>query len=322
MKGKSAKPAKPSKAAALQLLQQLAAHHCQSACADDDSASAAVAAALLSQDAGSAVSTRSLSSEPEVDTPADSQLMRPQPELTLDMALSSIQSHSEAEVGPRGRIAPDEEDERQGPAALAGPIRASSEDQEEQTLAIKSAHAAEFVSESELALASDCATASMLGSDASSGGVADKQLHQPSLSKVIKRQRRRMSSSQRRGSTKSDVVLALTDAQRQQWRQADGPTCNISTATNTVMGEYSSMSVQTIADALKASTADRHKLYATHDEQSSSQDVSMRDEVDQVQPSGSGQDEQQLWQNLAEALQDKQACQKLAQLTVTLLARM
>ncbi|KAL3146569.1 hypothetical protein ABBQ32_000809 [Trebouxia sp. C0010 RCD-2024] len=328
VKGKSAKPAKPSKAAALQLLQQLASQHNQSACPDGIPAGAVVessitASACLGEDAEPAASTQSFSSEPEVSD--GSQLRQSQPQLpqAFDMALSSIESDSEAEVSPEGRIASDEEDDRQGPEVLANSVKAPAEDAERQGAAMKSSYTADLQAEeaSHAALASDGAAAAMLETTAFLGRTADnKQLYQPTLTEVMLNQRRRMSRFGHQKSSLPDILLALTLAQQQHCKEGDGNICSASTMPGTA--ECSSMSTHVDTGAADVAAADHHRMCAQLDEHSSSQTVLKRDPADEVGPSGRGLGDFQLWQNLAEALQDKQACQKLAQLTVTLLARM
>lgn len=330
VKGKSAKPAKPSKAAALQLLQQLASQHKQSAYANDNAGSAiavpsSAAAALLPEDAEAVASTQSLSSEPEVSMADGSQLRQSQPQLpqAFDMALSSIESDSEAEITPVGRIASNEEDDRQGPGALADYVKAPAKDQGRQGLAMQSFYPADSQAEeaSHAALASEGAAAAMLETPASLGRTADsKQLYQPTLTEVMQHQRRRMSRSQHKGSTPPDVLLALTEAQQQHWKEEDGHICSASTVPGTA--ECSSMSTHVDNRAADVAVADHHRVCAQLDERSSSQTVLESDLADEVGPSGREPFDRQLWQNLAEALQDRHACQKLAQLTVTLLARM
>ena len=114
----------------------------------------------------------------------------------------------------------------------------------------------------------------------------------------MRQQRRRVSMSQRKANSQPGVVLALTEAQQQQRQQEHSQPCNTGMAPTT------------------------GRLCAQLGVHCVSQLVSKEDEADAAGPTGKGQDEHQLWQNLAEALQDKQSCRKLAQLTVTLLGRM
>ena len=334
VKGISGKPAKPSRAAALQILQQLASQHCQRACPSKESADAAVpshtAVAPFSQDAESAVNPQTLDSQPEVALADDSHLVQPQLLPALDTTLGDVQSKSaaqlsggvsqsesdsEAELNLRGRVASDEEDDRQGPGAPAGPVAASGEGHADQALLDESSHAAapEADLSSESALARELVPAGVLT------GIAGQQPHHASLSKVMRQQQRRMLRSRRHASSQPDVVLVLTEAQQQRWQPEDGLTCNISEAPTRAEHDFSMTSARTVQDAQLATGQDR--LYAQRNEQSTGQ---REDEQDEAGPSSraNGQDEHQLWQNLAEALQDKQSCQKLAQLTVMLLGRM
>ena len=330
------KPAKPSRAAALQLLQQLATQHCQGACIIENPAAlpSHTAAAPYSQDAGAAVSPQSVVSQPEVDIAIDSQTVQPRPQPAVDRALSDaeseseaevsggVESDSEAEINLRGAVASDEEDDKQGPGALAGPVTASAEGLEDQASPGESWHAADPEADlsSERALPPDCASASELT------GVAGKQPHHASLSKVMQQQRQRMSKSQRKTSSQPEVVLALTKTQQQQWQPEGSQTCNTSeNPPAAVVHECSSMSAQTDTAVLDAQPTSGHdRLHAQLSVHCTGQLVSEEDEEDEAGPSSkaNGQDEHQLWQNLAEALQDEQSCQKLAQMTVTLLGRM
>lgn len=339
VKGKSAKPAKPSRAAALQLLQQLASQHCRRACTSENTTDAAVpgntAAPPCIPDAGAAVRYLSLDSQPEMDIADDCQLVQPQLPPAVDLVngetesgseaeiSNGIESDSEADINLRGGVASDEEDDKQGPGALAGPLTASAEGQGDQALPAESSHAAAADSEADLSLQStlapDCAPASV------PTGVAGKLPHHVSLSKVIQQQRRRMSRSQRRASSHPHVALALTEAQQQQWQQEGSQPCNTGMAPITAaMHDSSSMSGQTktaVSTAQPASGQGRPcaelGVHCTGELV-----LSKEDEEDDAAPSGRGQDEHQLWQNLAEVLQDKQSSQKLAQLTVTLLGCM
>ena len=339
MKGKSAKPAKPSKSAALQLLQQLASQHCQGACTSETAANAAVSsnvtAALYIQDTGPAVTSQSLSPQLEMGTADDSYLMQPRPQ-PFDMPLSGTEVESEADVASgsesvdseaetslRGRVASDEEDDRQGPGPLAGPGTSSAEAEGSQALSLEAPHTAgsepdEATQAAEVA--SDSALDNMLR------GTAGKPRHHPPMSRAMQQQRRRVERSQRKASSQPEVVLALTEAQQQQCQQQDNPTCGRGMVPSTAdMHEGSSMSLPTLSAVSDAQpTSEQGRLNTQLDEQSSSQAVSEEGEQGGAGPSGraQGQDEHQLWQNLAEALQDKQKGQKLAQQTVTLLGRM
>lgn len=339
VKGKSAKPAKPSKSAALQLLQQLAFQHCQGACTSEDGADAAVSsnanATLYGPGTGPAVSPQSLSSQTTADTFDDSQLVQPQPQPAVDMPLdgsdlnseaevtSGVESDSEAEISLRGRVALDEEDDRQGPGPLAEPDIPSAEAQGSQALPVEASHTAgsepDDITEA-AELAPDCALAN------TRRDTADRPRPQPPMSRVMQQQRRRVLRSQCKASSQPEVVLALTEAQQQQWQQESNPTCGTGTAPSTaVMHECSSSPVQTHAAVSDAQPiSDQGWLNAQLDEQSVSQAVSGEGEQIGAGPSGraQGQYEHQLWQNLAQALQEKQKGQKLAQQTVTLLGRM
>lgn len=332
------KPAKPSRAAALQLLQQLAAQHCQGACASENPSNAGVpnhtAAAPYPQDAVTAVNPQSVVSQPKVDIADDSQLVQPHLQPAVDQAIGDavseseaeisggVESDPEAEINLRGAVATDEEDDRQGPGALAGHVTASAEGQEHQALPGESSHAADSEADlsSELALPPGCASASELT------GVAQKQPRHVSLSKVMQQQRQRMSKSQRKASSQPNVVLALTEAQQQQWEPEDSQTCNTSeTITTAVVHECSSMPAQRHTASLDAQlTSGQDRLYPQPTMHCTGQLVSEEDEENEAEPpsKANGQHEHQLWQNLAEALQDKQSCQRLAQMTVTLLGRM
>lgn len=335
MKGKSAKPAKPSKAAALQLLQQLASQHCQGACTIEGAATAVTSSNATAALSEPPVSSQSPSSQTNTDTADDSQLMQPQPLSACDVPLngsdgnseaevtSGVESDSEAEISLRGRVASDEEDDRQGPGPLTGPVTSAAVAEGSQALSLEAPHPAG--SEPDAAtqaaeVASDSALANMLR------GTAGKPRHHPPMSRAVQWQRRRVVRSQRKASSQPEVVLALTEAQQQQWRQEESPTCGTGTAPSPAdMHESSSSSALTqtaVSDVRRISEEGR--LSAQLDEHPVRQAVSDEGEQGGAGPSGraQGQDEHQLWQNLAEALQDKQKGQKLAQQTVTLLGRM
>ena len=340
VKGKSARPAKPSRAAALQILQQLASQHCQSECPSEKSADAAVpgntAAACCTQDAAAAVNLSNLDSQTEFDIAGDSQLVQPQQLPALKMAHGEIESESEAEVSGgvesdseaglnlRGRVASDEEDDRQGPEALAGLVIASADGQADPAPPGEYSHA----EESEADLSSAPAVALDSVPTRTLIGIADKQPHLVSLSKLIRQQRRRMLRSQRQASSQSDTLLALTEAQQHQWQPEDSLTSTTSEIpSKAAVFECSSISAQTHTPVLGAQLASgQGRLHAQRNEHYAGQLVSGVVEEEEDGPGSSskanGQDEHPLWQNLAEALQDKQRCQKLAHLTVTLLSRM
>lgn len=339
VQGKSAKPAKPSKSAALQLLQQLASQHCQGACTSKDAADAAVSsnatAALYNQEAKLAACFHSVSSQPDMGTADDPQLVQPQPQPAVDTPsgsnkleaeaelTSGIESDSEAEISLRGRVASDEEDDRQGPGPLAGPATSSAEAQGGQALSMQAPHTAGSEPDEATQAAEvtpDCALANV------PRDTADKPHHQPSLSRVMQQQRRHVFRSQRKASSQPEVLLALTEAQQQQWQQEDNPTCGAGTAPSmAIMHECSSVSLPAVSAVSDAQpTAEQGRLNAQLDEQTVTQAMSEEGEQGGAGPSdrAQGQDEHQLWQNLAEALQDMQKSQKLAQQTVTLLGRM
>lgn len=279
---------------------------------------------FLAEDAGPAAVAQSVTPEPELSMADESRLVQPQPQgsQARDIALNSDESDSEAEISPEGGITSDEADDRQGPGAAANPVTASAEDQERQTLAAVSSYIADSEAEgaSGVAITPDGALETL----AVFGSVADdEQLHHPTLTAFMQHQRRRISGSQHKGSGPSGDVLALTAAQQQHWKEVDCATCDTGTLpSTTVMPKCSGMSTHINTVAADADAADHHRLCAQLDEHPSSQTVVERGQANEAGSSGTGRDDPQLWQNLAEALQDRQACQKLAQLTVTLLARM
>ena len=329
VKGRSAKPAKPTKAAALQLLQQLASQYCPAVDADGDpshtDASLQISSSNLPQmslHAEPAVASLGFSSAHEVDTTAANEL--PQAELSLaqtsQTALSSSDSDCEAAVSPRGGVAVDEEDDRQGPeAALPGLTLAQVEEEhycEADPVALTSARG------SASADMTNCALNTLTVGLNPPARAARKQSGQPSLAEVKRQQRCRVSISQVMGSGQPEVLLALTAAQQMQLEADQRCSANIAAVMNTA-AQCSNAQLQTGSLASDAEEAEEQQ-HDGHQVVTSASSRSFAAEADEEKLglSGHAEDDQQLWQSLAAAMQSSQLSAKLAQLTVTLLARM
>ena len=342
VKGKAVKPAKPTKAAALQVLQQLASEHCSAAQGCD--AGIPITAEALKEDPASPQPTNSANGSLDLATDLASKEAA-QPELALpgplldqpaDAALSHVESDSEAEASPRGGIAVEEEDDRQAPEALASfRIVAAQQRLEQHPMAQSAAAESRQSCVPDSAAIPDCAAKQNVGSSHALNKAAKGRSRQLPLSKVIQRQRRHMSKSNSVVNGQPDIVLALTDAQQQQMQQEADQQILASPALGTAgTDKCSILSQETCIAASPVQQPDQQMMNEQlhyPDQQpsedqwadlSSTQLPSHQHGTDEEGASGREPQEQQLWQNLSDALQNQQSSQKLAQLAVTLLARM
>ena len=335
VKGKTVMPAKPTKAAALQVLQQLASEHCSAAQELDNAGTLKISTTgnskkdlAVTQPADAAVgskySTTGLSlqeaGQPELVLPGLSADQR------SDAALNSMEPDSDAEECFRGGVADEEEDDSQAPEVLVGLDNATAGQHPDQNLMAQSA----FGDTGKACIAGTAATSipaakqKMVSSNAPDRA-AKGQSRQMPLSKVIQQQRRRMSKSNIKVNGQLDVVLALTNAQQQQMQQEAEQQIFKGAAMGTASTDGCSLLAQQTGIAASPvqqtdpQTMNKQLEFA---DQQPLNDQRAEHGIGEEGSSDMEQHEQQLWQNLAQALQDQQSSQKLAQLTVTLLARM
>ena len=311
------KPLKPTKAAALQLLQQLANEH------DQYTAPAAAGESHIQ------------SGQPMQPGAADQtgtsalQAQLPQPAAT-GLTPTSPESDAEAEVTPSSGIAAAEEDDGQAPCSLSEPVL------DDALASLGTRQATHSMPDTAQPLQQGTAPATAcvspdIDQDVSRG--TNKQCqgdwsssNRPSLATVIRQQRRQLSRSSWQPQGKPVVVLALTEAQQQQLQQdKDNNTAaedqHLDAAEPVPAQLYSD--VLTTAEQELAQSADNgmsisagapstsDSLLHAHFEQSG---LEIAADVDS--------NHSLLWHRLAVCLQEKQAAEKLAGLTVTLLARM
>jgi hypothetical protein len=313
VKGKAVKPLKPTKAAALQLLQQLAREH----------GHYTIQAAAVEMPVQSSQPMQPGAAD-QMSTPA-LQAQLPQPAAT-DSTPISAESDAEAEVTPSGGIAAAEEDDRQAPCSPSEPVLGG------VLVSLGSRQATDSLPETAQPLQQEAAPATAcinLEVDLQEARGTSEQCQsdyrsstRPSLATIIQQQRRQLSRSSWQPQSEPEVVLALTEAQQQQLQQDK----------NTAAESW---------DAAKPVTAHLHSGILTNAEQELAQSTDNGMSISARAPSTSGSLVQShceqsgleiaadkdsshglLWQRLAECLQEKQAAQKLAGLTVTLLARM
>lgn len=314
VKGKAVKPLKPTKTAALQLLQQLASAHGHYTI---------LAAAVESQ--MQSCQPMQPGAGDQMGTPA-LQAQLPQPAAT-GLKPTSAESDAEAEVTPSGGIAAAEEDDRQAPCSPSEPVL------DDVLASLGSRQATDSLPDTAHPLQQEAAPGPAcvnleFGQNESSGTSKQCQSdyrssNRPSLATVIQQQRRQLSRSSWQPQSEPVVELALTEAQQQQLQQDNNTAAeqHWDTAEPAAAQLYSD--VLTDAEQELAQSADNRmsssagapstsdSLVHPHCEQSGLEVAA--DEVSS---------HSLLWQRLAECLQEKQAAQKLAGLTVTLLARM
>ncbi len=313
---KAAKPIKPTKVAALQLLQQLASEH------DHYTIPAA------------AVGTLMQSGQPMQPGAADQmgtkalQAHLPQPAATGSTSISA-ESDAEAMVTPSGGIAAAEEDDRQAPCSPSEPVLDDALASWGTRQATDSLPDTAQSLQQEMPPAAACVdpgvdqTAMFKGTSIGCQG-DNRSSTRSSLATVIQQQRRQLCRSSSQPQSKPEVVLALTEAQQQQLQQdnntaAENQHLDIAEpATAQMCSERPIHAVQELAQSAgygmsisagAPSTSD--SLVHSHCERSGLESAADEDSSHSV-----------LWQKLAECLQEKQAAQKLAGLSVTLLARM
>ncbi|DBA85673.1 TPA: hypothetical protein ACH3X1_005247 [Trebouxia sp. C0004] len=313
--GKAVKPLKPTKVAALQLLQHLATEHDHYT----------IPTAAVEYPAQSGQPMQPGAADQMGITALLAQL--PQPAATGSTP-TSAESDAEAEVTPSGGIAAAEEDDRQAPCSPSEP----SLDDALASLATRQATDSLPDTAQPLQQETGPATACFnpeLDQQESRGTSKWCQSDyrsstRPSLATVIQQQRRQLSRSSRQPQSEPLVVLALTEAQQQQLQQdnnrvaehqhqdtAEPAIAHLHTdlltnaeqelVQSTDNGRGISAGALSTSDSLVESHCERPELETAADEDSS---------------------HSLLWQRLAECLQEKKVAQKLAGLTVTLLARM
>ncbi len=314
VKGKAVKPLKPTKAAALQLLRQLASEH------DHYTIHAA------------AVESQMQSGQPmqpgagdQMGTPA-LQAQLPQPAAT-GLTPTSAESDVEAEVTLSGGIAAAEEDDRQAPCSPSEPVL-------DALASLGTRQATDSLPDTAQPLQQEAAPGNAcvnleFGQNESRGTSKQCQSDyrsstRPSLATVIQQQRRQLSRSSWQPQSEPVVELALTEAQQQQLQQD-----NNTAAEHQHRDKAEPAAAQLYSDVL--TDAEQELAQSTDNGMSISAGApSTSDSLVQSHCERSGleiaADEDNshslLWQRLAECLQEKQAAQKLAGLTVTLLARM
>ena len=313
VRGKAVKPLKPTKAAALQLLQQLASEH--------DHYTILAAAVESQMQLGQLLQPGAAD---QMGSPA-LQAQLPQPAATGSAPISA-ESDDEAEVTPSGGIAAAEEDDRQAPCSPSEPVLDDALASLGTRQAIDSLPDTAQPLQQETAPATACVSPN-IDQDISRGTSKRCQgdyssSNRPSLGKVIQQQRRQLSISSRQPQSEPVVELALTEAQQQQlqqdnntaaesWDTAEPATaqlyCGILTHAEQELAQSADNGMSISAGA--PSTSDSHM-------QSHCERVGLESEADE------DSSHSLLWQRLAKCLQEKQAAQKLAGLTMTLLARM
>lgn len=314
--GQAAKPLKPTKAAALQLLQQLAREH---ACYTIPAA---------------AVEVPMRSGQPMQPGAADQmgtialQAQLPQPAATC-LTPVSAESDAEVEVTPSSGIAAAEEDDRQAPCSPSEPAL------DDALASLASRSATDSLPDTSQPLQQETAPAAACVSPDVTQNVSrgtSKQcqsdcrlLTRPSLATVIQQQRRQLSTSRRQPQSEPVVVLALTEAQQQQLQQ------DITAAEIQHWDIAEPAAAQLYSDVLTSANEEQELAQSAGNQMSISAGApSTSDSLVHSRCEQSGleiaADEDRshslLWQRLADCLQEKQAAQKLTGLTVTLLARM
>ena len=315
VRGKAVKPLKPTKAAALQLLQQLASEY---------NHYTIPAAAVESQmQSGQPMQPGAAD---QMGTPA-LQAQLPQPAATGSTPISA-ESDAEAEVTPSGGIAAAEEDDRQAPCSPSEPVL------DDALASLGTRQATDSLPDTAQPLQQEMApVAACVSPDTDqdiSRGTSKRfqgdysSSNRPSLATVIQQQRRQLSRSSRQPQSEPEVELALTEAQQQQLQQDNNTAAESQhqdTAEPAAARLYSG--VLTDAEQELAQSADNgmsisagapstfDTLLHSHRERFGLEVVADEDSSHSL-----------LWQRLAECLQEKQAAQKLAGLTVNLLAGM
>ena len=345
MVGKAVKPLKPTKAAALQLLQQLALEHGQSI-------------ALAAEAEGPAESEQQ--TPPEAADQRNSEAEQAhsfQQSAAADSSLASISSDSLAQVSPgTGFLAGDD---RQAPCTSTHSRSDTAADSYQSSQAVGVSAGACAQQE----IASAAAYADALQGPASEQPLVTAMAKQhdngqkvsarPSLAAAIQRRRRQLSKSGLQSGSEPEVSLALTDAQQQQLQKQQvqqqhlqqqhlqqhqlqqdvtKPAAECQQDEGDFAGAPSmSSSRQSHREhELAPCTSDAQLSNEVHPTEAVQQTAGASDSQPQIQTEHTGDadaSEQQgrqelLWQSLAGCLQEKQAAQKLAGLTVTLLARM
>lgn len=333
VKGNPVKPLKPTKAAALELLQQLALEHRQPA---TDSSSV---------------------SELHQDEPISSEIpsVADRDGLTQPAASVSTDSDSEAGASPRGGIAADKEDDRQAPE-VAEPSSGQTLEPataDPETSNRPSGSLADKAAEDEQP-GDSAADSAQISCSFESGQQFTAQselqrrgqhvcLAKPSLAKVIQQQRRRLLRSSLQAGSEPQVSLAVTEGQQKELHQQMSEAAGSNLQSNThaaseeaqaASGQAQAVSGQMIDDSDVQSCGvpeQSQPMQLLHGNQFSQQqldEIQFSQQLTQSTSASSqvlsqqqeGQD--MLWQELGSCLQDKQSAQKLAGLTVTLLARL
>ena len=313
MTGKSVKPHKPNKAAALQLLQQLALEHAQPT--PDKSSAESAQTALISQ----AQATLTDTDQADLNQPAAS-------------SLNNVDSDSEAEASLRGGIAANEEDDRQAPENMSqssGDISSAAVESQRQTQNLSGRPGAKRMHQS---FPADVTTDAMHGLQPQRQSIPRPELPQKqsgsisaklSLAEVIQQQRQRLSGCSLKAGSVPQVELQLTGAQQQQLQQDASEVSDSGQQSNTISINgmkcrefHSSWCPLTHTEGTAQGTT--QALQQVHGGQLNQQHL----ECASLQDPQKLQRQDVLWQQLAECLQDKQCAQKLTLLTVTLLTRM
>ena len=341
MVGRAVKPLKPTKAAALQLLQQLALEHGQS-----------VAPAAEAEGPAESEQQTPLEAADQGNTEAE-HAHSFQQAAAADSSLASISSDSQAQVSHSTGFVVDVD--RQAPCMST---------QSMVDTAVDSSQSSQAVDISAGACAQQQAASAAAHAEAQQGPDSEQPLvtamakqhdngqkARPSLATAIQRQRRQLSKSGLQPGSEPQVSLALTDAQQQQLQkqqqqlqkqqqhlQQQQLQHNVRTAAECQQDEadfagapvMSSTRQSHTEHELARCTSDAQLSNEVHPTEAVQQTAGASDNQVQMQAeqTGSGdaseqQDRQELlWQSLAGCLQETQAAQKLAGLTVTLLARM
>ncbi len=313
--GKAVKPLKPTKAAALQLLQQLASGH--------DHYTIRAASVESQMQSGQPMQPGAAD---QMGTPA-LQAQLPQPAAAVSTPISA-ESDAEAEVTPSGGIAAAEEDDRQAPCSPSEPLLDGALVSSGTRQATDSLPDLAQPLQQERAPATACVSPDVDPQESRGTSKQCQSDYRPStrtsLATVIRQQRRQLSRSSSQPQSEPVVQLALTQAQQQQLQQA-----NNTGAENQHGGTAEPVPAQSYSDV--HITAEQELAQSTDNGMSISAGApSTSDSLEQSHYERSGlesaADEDSshslLWQRLTECLQEKQAAQKLAGLTVTLLARM
>ena len=338
--GKAVKPLKPTKAAALQLLQQLAHEHGQS-----------IASAAEAEEPAESGQQTQLEAADQGTTEAE-QAHSVQQSAAANSPFASISSDSLTQVSPsNGFVAGND---RQAPCTFTQSRSDTAADSSQSSEAVGISAGA--CTQQETAAAAACVEAQqgpgfeqpLVTAMAKQHDIGQKVSARPTLATAIQRRRRQLSKSGLQPGSEPEVSLALTDAQQQQMQRQQVQQQHLQqhqlqqdvgkTAAECQKDEADSAGAPSVSSTrqshneheLAQCTRNAQLSNEVHPTEAAQQAICASDSQPQMLAEHTetlDASEQQgrqdlLWQSLAGCLQEKQAAQKLAGLTVTLLARM